>query len=135
MEESANIQNPLEPDHGPRQDRPRPPAGAAKDGRASIANLAEAVSLTETPCARRLKRLEAEGYIDGYRTILSRSALKLGVLAFACVRFGVHTRELSDRFEREIRRFLASCHATTYPVVPTIYCRSSPRTWTTTGCS
>lgn len=83
-----------------------------KDGRASIANLAEAVSLTETPCARRLKRLEADGYIDGYRTILSRSALKLGVLAFACVRFGVHTRELSDRFEREIQAIprIVSCH-------------------------
>jgi DNA-binding Lrp family transcriptional regulator len=85
-----------------------------KTGAPVSQTLAEAVSLTETPCARRLKRLEAEGYIDGYRTILSRSALKLGVLAFACVRFGVHTRELSDRFEREIRRFLASCHATTY---------------------
>lgn len=83
-----------------------------KDGRASIANLAEAVSLTETPCARRLKRLEAEGYIDSYRTLLSRTALGLGVLAFAYVRFGVHSRELSDRFEREIQAIprVVSCH-------------------------
>lgn len=83
-----------------------------KDGRASIANLAEAVSLTETPCARRLKRLEVDGYIESYRTILSRSALKLGVLAFAYVRFGVHSRELSDRFEREIQAIprIVSCH-------------------------
>lgn len=83
-----------------------------KDGRASIANLAEAVSLTETPCARRLKRLEAEGYIDGYRAVLSRPALQLGVLAFAFVRFGVHARELSDRFEREVQAIprIVSCH-------------------------
>jgi Lrp/AsnC family leucine-responsive transcriptional regulator len=83
-----------------------------KDGRASIATLAEAVNLTETPCARRLKRLEAEGYIDSYRTVLSRSALELGVLAFAYVRFGVHARELSDRFEREIQAIprIVSCH-------------------------
>lgn len=83
-----------------------------KDGRASIANLAEAVSLTETPCARRLKRLEAEGYIDSYRTLLSRTALGLGVLAFAYVRFGVHSRELSDRFERDIQAIprVVSCH-------------------------
>ena len=82
------------------------------DGRASVASLAEAVSLTETPCARRLKRLETEGYIDGYRTLLSRSALELGVLAFAYVRFGVQTRDLSDRFEREIQAIprIVSCH-------------------------
>jgi Lrp/AsnC family leucine-responsive transcriptional regulator len=83
-----------------------------KDGRASIANLARAVSLTETPCARRLNRLEVEGYIDSYRATLSRAALELGVLAFAYVRFGVHTRELSDRFEREIQAIprIVSCH-------------------------
>jgi DNA-binding Lrp family transcriptional regulator len=83
-----------------------------KDGRASIANLAETVSLTETPCARRLKRLEVEGYIDSYRAMLSRSALELGVLAFAYVRFGVQCRELSDRFEREIQAIprIVSCH-------------------------
>jgi Lrp/AsnC family leucine-responsive transcriptional regulator len=82
------------------------------DGRASVASLAEAVSLTETPCARRLKRLETEGYIEGYRTLLSRSALELGVLAFAYVRFGVQTRDLSDRFEREIQAIprIVSCH-------------------------
>ena len=82
------------------------------DGRASVASLAEAVSLTETPCARRLKRLETEGYIDGYRTQLSRSALELGILAFAYVRFGVQTRDLSDRFEREIQAIprIVSCH-------------------------
>ena len=45
------------------------------DGRATNASLAEAVGLSETPCARRLKRLEAEGYIEGYRAILSKSAL------------------------------------------------------------
>jgi Lrp/AsnC family transcriptional regulator, leucine-responsive regulatory protein len=82
------------------------------DGRATVASLAEAVSLTETPCARRLKRLETEGYIEGYRTLLSRSALELGVLAFAYVRFGVQTRDLSDRFEREIQAIprIVSCH-------------------------
>ncbi|CAN7704840.1 Lrp/AsnC family transcriptional regulator [Caballeronia sp. 15711] len=82
------------------------------DGRATNASLAEAVGLSETPCARRLKRLEAEGYIEGYRAILSRSALKLGLLAFTLVRFGVHDRQLADRFEREIQAIprIVSCH-------------------------
>jgi Lrp/AsnC family leucine-responsive transcriptional regulator len=82
------------------------------DGRATNASLADAVGLSETPCARRLKRLEAEGYIEGYRAILSRSALQLGLVAFAQVRFSVHDRKLSDRFEREIQAIprIVSCH-------------------------
>ena len=82
------------------------------DGRATNASLAETVGLSETPCARRLKRLEAEGYIEGYRAILSKSALKLGLVAFALLRFGVHDRQLADRFEREIQAIprIISCH-------------------------
>jgi Lrp/AsnC family transcriptional regulator, leucine-responsive regulatory protein len=83
-----------------------------QDGRMPVAKLAERVGLSETPCARRLKRLESEGYIDGYRAMLSRKALELGVVAFAQVRFSVHDRALSDRFEREIQGIprVVSCH-------------------------
>ncbi|WP_020206227.1 Lrp/AsnC family transcriptional regulator [Cupriavidus sp. WS] len=82
------------------------------DGRATNASLAESVGLSETPCARRLRRLEAEGYIEGYRAMLSRRALGLGLMAFTQVRFGVHSRELSDRFEREVQAIprIISCH-------------------------
>jgi DNA-binding Lrp family transcriptional regulator len=87
-------------------------AALQQDGRMSVAKLAESVGLSETPCARRLKRLESEGYIDGYRAVLSRKALELGVVAFAQVRFSVHDRALSDRFEREIQGIprIVSCH-------------------------
>jgi Lrp/AsnC family transcriptional regulator, leucine-responsive regulatory protein len=83
-----------------------------QDGRAPIARLAERIGLSETPCARRLKRLESDGYIDGYRAMLSRKALGLGVVVFALVRFGVQDRSLSDRFEREIQGIerIIACH-------------------------
>ncbi|GLU32032.1 Lrp/AsnC family transcriptional regulator [Trinickia caryophylli] len=82
------------------------------DGRTTHAQLAETVGLTETPCARRLRRLESDGYIEGYRAMLSRRALGIGVTAFALVRFGVHDRHLADRFEREIQGLprIVSCH-------------------------
>jgi DNA-binding Lrp family transcriptional regulator len=82
------------------------------DGRKTNASLAEEVGLSETPCARRLKRLEAEGYIEGYRALLSKRALGIGVTAFALVRFGVHDRTLADAFEREIQGLprIVSCH-------------------------
>ncbi|MDR5783204.1 Lrp/AsnC family transcriptional regulator [Caballeronia sp. LZ065] len=87
-------------------------AALQQDGRMPVAKLAERVGLSETPCARRLKRLESEGFIDGYRAMLSRKALQLGVVAFAQVRFSVHDRALSDRFEREIHGIsrILSCH-------------------------
>lgn len=44
--------------------------------------------------------------------MLSRKALGLGVIAFAQVRFSVHDRARSDRFEREIQGIerIVSCH-------------------------
>lgn len=87
-------------------------AAVQHDGRISNARLAESVGLSETPCARRLKRLETDGYIEAYRGVLSRTALGLGVVAFAQVRFAVHDRALADRFEREIQAIprIVSCH-------------------------
>jgi DNA-binding Lrp family transcriptional regulator len=82
------------------------------DGRISNARLAETVGLSETPCARRIKRLEQDGIIERYRAVLSRRALGYGVVAYVHVRFAVHDRKLADRFEREvcaIERIL-SCH-------------------------
>lgn len=83
-----------------------------QDGRIPIAKLAERIGLSETPCARRLKQLENAGYIEGYRAVLSRKALDIGVIAFAQIRFNIHDRALSDRFEREIQGLerIISCH-------------------------
>jgi Lrp/AsnC family transcriptional regulator, leucine-responsive regulatory protein len=82
------------------------------DGRMPNARLAETVGLSETPCARRLKRLEQEGYIERYRAVLSRKVLGYGVVGFVSVRFAVHDRALADRFEREVLAIerILSCH-------------------------
>ncbi|MFJ1300884.1 Lrp/AsnC family transcriptional regulator [Pseudomonadota bacterium AL_CKDN230030165-1A_HGKHYDSX7] len=87
-------------------------AALQRDGRLPISRLAEQVNLSETPCARRLKRLEQEGYIEGYRAVLSRKALDLGVIAFAQIRFSTHDRTVSDRFERETLALpqIVACH-------------------------
>jgi Lrp/AsnC family leucine-responsive transcriptional regulator len=87
-------------------------AALQSDGRMSNARLAETIGLSETPCARRLKRLETDGYIDQYRAMLSRSALGYGVVAFVYVRFAVHDRAVATRFEREVLAIprILSCH-------------------------
>nr|WP_269203811.1 Lrp/AsnC family transcriptional regulator [Chromobacterium paludis] len=83
-----------------------------QDGRLSNAKLAEQVSLSETPCWRRLKRLEGEGYIEGYRAVLNRKKLGYGVLAFVQVGFGSHTGDAPLRFEEMLQAIpqVLSCH-------------------------
>lgn len=49
------------------------------DGRISNADLADRIGLSPTPCLRRLRRLEKEGVITGYRAQLDRSKLGLGI--------------------------------------------------------
>lgn len=73
------------------------------DATLSNAALGELLNMTVTPCWRRRKRLEEQGYIVGYQANLNRRKLGFGVLAFAQVRFGDHSGDAADRFERVIQ--------------------------------
>lgn len=86
-----------------------------EDGRVSNARLAEALNLSETPCWRRLKRLEAEGWIAGWQANLDRAKLGLGVLAIVHLTFAVHTSEAPEAFEAAIQDIpeILSCHNVT----------------------
>ncbi|AVS69490.1 AsnC family transcriptional regulator [Paracidovorax avenae] len=72
------------------------------DATLSNAALGEQLNMTVTPCWRRRKRLEEQGYILGYQANLDRRKLGFGVLAFTQVRFGDHTDHAADKFERVI---------------------------------
>jgi Lrp/AsnC family transcriptional regulator, leucine-responsive regulatory protein len=54
-----------------------------RNGRLPNAELAKTVGLSASPCLRRVHRLEADGYLLGYRALLDRTAIGLGVTAFA----------------------------------------------------
>ena len=58
-------------------------AALQRNSRLSNADLAKAVGLSPSPCLRRVRRLEREGYIEGYRSVVNRRALGFGVTAFA----------------------------------------------------
>lgn len=85
------------------------------DGRLSNAKLAEKLSLSETPCWRRLKRLEADGFIEGYQANLSRKKLGYGVVAFVQVTLGNHAGEAPLQFEKLVASMpeILSCHNVT----------------------
>ncbi len=52
------------------------------DARLSNAELASRIGLSPAPTWRRVKRLELQGYITGYRAEIDRRKVGLGVLAF-----------------------------------------------------
>lgn len=70
-----------------------------KDGRISVAELAEKVNLSASPCARRLKRLEDEGYIQDYQANLDKEKIGITMTFFVEVRLNKHQEEAIEAFE------------------------------------
>jgi Lrp/AsnC family leucine-responsive transcriptional regulator len=69
-----------------------------EEGRISNAALAERLHLSPSPCLRRMRALEREGVISGYRAVLDRAALGLGLTVFVELRVEGH----SDRTAKAI---------------------------------
>lgn len=61
------------------------------DGRLSNQDVAEKVSLSPSPCLRRIKRLEEAGVIRQYVALLDPDKLGLGLLAYVNVRLEKHS--------------------------------------------
>ena len=85
------------------------------DSRLSNAKLAEQLAISETPCWRRLKRLETEGFIQSYQANLNRKKLGYGVVAFVQVTLGNHAGEEPLQFEQLVTTLpeILSCHNVT----------------------
>lgn len=64
----------------------------------SLQTLADAVNLTTTPCWKRLKRLEDDGYIRGKVALLEPEKLGLALTAFVLIKTQQHSREWYSQF-------------------------------------
>lgn len=82
------------------------------DGRLTNAELASRVGLSAAPCWRRVRALEEAGYITGYRAVLDRHKIGLGVLAFVRLDALRNTAELTREMEEAVRQLpeVVSCH-------------------------
>jgi len=83
-----------------------------QDARLTIAELAERVALSPSPCWRRVKRLEEAGLIQGYQARLSAERLGYGVTAFVSVMVGSHSQESARAFEARVTEIpeVIACH-------------------------
>jgi len=82
------------------------------DGRLSVTDLSKQVGLSKTPCHMRLKRLEEEGYILGYRAIVDPVKLGLDHIAFVEVKLADTSARALERFNEAVRKLPAieQCH-------------------------
>jgi Lrp/AsnC family leucine-responsive transcriptional regulator len=62
-----------------------------REGRISNAALAERLHLSPSPCLRRLRALEGNGVISGYRAMLDRAKLGLGLTVFVELKVDGHS--------------------------------------------
>ena len=83
-----------------------------RDARQSNAELAQRIGLSAAPTWRRVKWLEDQGYITGYRAELDRRKIGLGVLAFVRVDAERSAGAATKALEDEIRRLpeVIACH-------------------------
>ncbi|RTR02436.1 Lrp/AsnC family transcriptional regulator [Halomonas nitroreducens] len=83
-----------------------------RDARLTSVQLAERVGLSPSPCARRIRRLEQQGWISHYRAVLDKSCLGLGITIFVQVRLSQHQDVLVERFEAAVRDMaeVIDCH-------------------------
>jgi DNA-binding Lrp family transcriptional regulator len=74
------------------------------DGRLSNADLAEKVGLSASPCWRRVKALEAAGFIKGYVALVDAKAVGLPVNVFMSVSLTTQVQSALQRFEKAVQQ-------------------------------
>jgi Lrp/AsnC family transcriptional regulator len=74
------------------------------DAALSVAEIADRVGLSSSPCWRRIKRLEDAGVIQRRVTILDRDLLGLGFEVYCTVKLSLPTKENLDAFEQAITK-------------------------------
>jgi len=73
-----------------------------QDATLSTAAIAERINVSQSPCWRRINRLEQDGLIQGRVALLNRNALGMDVVVFATINLTSTGRQNLIEFERDI---------------------------------
>jgi Lrp/AsnC family transcriptional regulator len=72
------------------------------DATLSIADLAGRVGLSQTPCWKRIQKLESQGVIEKRVAIVKPEAVGLGLTVLVAIEAGAHTEEWLKRFTETV---------------------------------
>jgi len=92
-------------------------AALQENGRLTVAELADKVGLTASPCSRRLRILEEGGIINRYAALLDQKRVGLPVSVFVSIKLERQQEDKLHRFEDAIRRCpeVLECYLMTGP--------------------
>jgi len=68
------------------------------DATLSIAEIGQRVGLSQTPCWKRIQRLEADGVIERRVALLNQESLGFGLTVFVSIETNDHSQEWLTRF-------------------------------------
>ncbi|WP_020683392.1 Lrp/AsnC ligand binding domain-containing protein [Marinobacterium rhizophilum] len=82
------------------------------EGRISYTELADRVGLSTTPCMERVKRLEKDGYIEGYYARVNPAALGYSMLVFVEIALSYQSPDAFDSFNKAVAQlpYIMECH-------------------------
>ena len=72
------------------------------DASVSVGEIANRVGLSQTPCWRRIQKLEENGVIQRRVALVDPVAIGLGLTVFVEIESGDHSKEWLDRFAAEV---------------------------------
>ena len=83
-----------------------------RNGRISMTELADEVSLSTTPCSERVKRMEREGVIQGYYARVNPNALGRKLLVFLEIKLSAKSGDVFEKVKKEIMHIpeVMECH-------------------------
>jgi Lrp/AsnC family transcriptional regulator len=71
----------------------------------STASIAERINMSQSPCWRRINRMEQEGLFRGRVALLNSRALGMDVVVFATINLTSTGRQNLEEFEQEIVKY------------------------------
>lgn len=76
-----------------------------KDATLPIAQIGERVGLSQTPCWKRIQRLEASGVIERRVALVNPDKVGLGMTVLVAIETGDHSKEWLERFAETVSSF------------------------------
>ena len=82
------------------------------DARLTNNDLADRVGLSPSPCLRRVRRLERDGFIRAYRAVLDRESVGLGLTVFVEIKVEKHSRDNAQALREALDALpeVVACH-------------------------
>ena len=73
------------------------------DCKQTIKELSDKMNLTPTPVYERIKKLEDNGYVKGYKALIDRFNIGLSLMVFCNISLKEHQAKFLTQFERDVQ--------------------------------